>query len=273
MFGFLFPPAATRSEKAASRRSKASPKRAAKPAPPRPLTVPGLDAALELRESARARRYTLKVDAARGLIQVVTPPAQPSGQVLDFVVRHIDWVRSRLAKTPAPAPFVDGAEIPVAGVLCLIRHDVKHRGAPVLLDGVLMVGGGGEFLPRRVRDWLIGRARAEIVPAAHAKAAALGARVAGVTLRDTRSRWGSCTAAGRLSFSWRLAMAPPAVLDYVVAHEVAHLVEMNHSPRFWALCESLTADARGGRAWLKAEGSRLFRYGQPARMRETNRST
>ncbi|HRJ60465.1 MAG TPA: SprT family zinc-dependent metalloprotease [Azospirillaceae bacterium] len=257
MFGFLFPSAAKRGAKPVRGQRKSSPK----PAPPRPLAVPGIDSALILRESARARRYTLKVDAARGVIEVVTPPAQPQGQVLDFVVRHIDWVKSRLAKTPAPVPFTDGAEIPIAGRACRIRHDPKHRGAPVLNDDVLTVGGGAEFLARRVRDWLIGRARAEIVPAAHAKAATLGRKVAGVTLRDTRSRWGSCTAAGRLSFSWRLVMAPPLVLDYVVAHEAAHLVEMNHSQRFWALCQSLTADAPAARTWLKAEGSRLFRYG------------
>lgn len=264
MFGFLFSPAAKRGAKAGVRRRKSAPKPAVKPAPPRPLVVPGLDAALMLRESARARRYTLKVDAARGIIEVVTPPAQPHGQVLDFVVRHIDWVKSRLAKTPAPAPFADGVEIPVAGRLRRIRHDPRHRGAPVLSDDALTVGGGAEFLARRVRDWLVARARAEIVPAAHAKATALGKKVGGVTLRDTRSRWGSCTAAGRLSFSWRLVMAPPAVLDYVVAHEVAHLIEMNHSQRFWALCQSLTADAAAARTWLKTEGSRLFRYGQSA---------
>lgn len=264
MFGFLFPTAAKRGAKPGRGRRKSPPKAAVKPAPPRPLTVPGLDAVLTLRESARARRYTLKVDAARGIIEVVTPPAQPHGQVLDFVIRHIDWVKSRLAKTPAPAPFADGVEIPVAGRLRRIRHDPQHRGAPILNDDVLTVGGGAEFLARRVRDWLIARARAEIVPVAHAKAAMLGKKVAGVTLRDTRSRWGSCTAAGRLSFSWRLAMAPPLVLDYVVAHEAAHLVEMNHSRRFWTLCESLTADAPAARTWLKTEGSRLFRYGQSA---------
>lgn len=265
MFGFLFPSAAKRGEKPAPRRRrKAAPKTTVKSAPPQPLAVPGLETALELRESARTRRYTLKVDAGRGVIAVVTPPGQPRAQVLDFIARHMDWVRTRLAKTPPATPFVDGAEIPVAGALRRIRHDPGHRGAPVLLDDALIVGGGREFLARRVRDWLIARARAEIIPSAHAKAAKLGARVAAVTLRDTRSRWGSCTAAGRLSFSWRLAMAPPAVLDYVVAHETAHLIEMNHSQRFWALCESLTADARGARAWLKTEGGRLFRYGGPA---------
>lgn len=236
-------------------------KRAIRPAPPRPLTAPGLDAPLELRESARTRRYTLKVDAPRGLIQVVTPAGTPEAEALAFVARHADWVRARVARMPAAVPFADGVEIPVQGTPCRIRHETSHRGAPVLRDGGLIVGGDPAFLARRVRDWLIARARAELVARAHAHAAALGARPGGVTLRDTRSRWGSCSATGRLSFSWRLILAPPWVLNYVAAHEAAHLKEMNHSPRFWALCESLTPDAAAARAWLKSEGGRLFRYG------------
>lgn len=270
MLGFLFPSPAVSDGKERPRRPKrpAAPKRSAKgkraapaPAPPRPLRAPGLDATLELRESARTRRYTLKVDAPRGLIQVVTPAGTPEAEALAFVARHAEWVRARAAKLPAPTPFVDGAEIPVQGVPCRIEHDPAHRGAPILRDGRLIVGGAAAFLARRVRDWLIARARAEIAPRAHAHAAALGAKVSAVTLRDTKSRWGSCSAAGRLSFSWRLIFAPPWVLNYVTAHEAAHLKEMNHSPRFWALCESLTPDAQAARAWLKTEGARLFRYG------------
>lgn len=231
------------------------------PAPPRPLTVNGLAAPLELRESARTRRFTLKVDAARGMIQVVVPPGMAEADIHRFIGRHADWVRQRAAMLPQPVPFTDGQEIPILGIDHRIRHDPLHRGRAVAAERVLTVGGGAEFLARRVRDYLTARARQEIVARAHAKAAAIGAAVAAVTLRDTRSRWGSCSATGRLSFSWRLIMAPEAVLDYVVAHEVAHLKEMNHSPRFWANCARLTAEVAAPRAWLKSHGARLFRYG------------
>ena len=116
-------------------------------------------------------------------------------------------------------------------------------------------------MARRVRDFLMAEARRELGERARAKAERIGARVAAVTIRDTRSRWGSCSATGRLSFSWRLILTPEPVLDYVVGHEVAHLREMNHSPRFWALCAELTAEVAGPRVWLKANGARLLRYG------------
>lgn len=262
MFGFFASPAGKPPPPAAPRRRRATGRKtAAKPAPPRPLHVPGLSAPLELRESARTRRFTLRVDAPRGVIRVVVPMGVAEAETLSFVARHADWLRERAARLPRPMPFADGATLPILGAPHVIRHDSGHRGPPLAAEGVLTVGGGAEFVARRVRDYLVKRARAEIVPRAHAKAAALAVRVAAVTLRDTKSRWGSCSAAGRLSFSWRLILAPEPVLDYVVAHEAAHLREMNHSPRFWALCAGLTADAAAGRAWLKAHGGGLFCYG------------
>jgi predicted metal-dependent hydrolase len=271
MFGFLFPSTAKRGKTNPAKkpartkaRRKAAPRSAPPPAPPRSLTVVGVDALLELRESARTCRYTLKVDAPRGLIQVVTPPGAPESEVSAFILRHLGWLKSRAAKLPAAVPFADGETVPLFGVPHVIRHDPTHRGGPKATDGVLTVGGGAEFVARRVRDYLIKSAREAITPRAHAHAAALGAKPAAISLRDTKSRWGSCSATGRLSFSWRLVLAPLWVLDYVVAHEAAHLREMNHSPRFWALCESLSPDVKAGRAWLKTQGAALFRYGAGA---------
>ena len=214
--GFLCSPQGWRDRRAAGYKRPMPPRRP--PKPPSPLTVAGLPLPLELRESARARRMTLRVDAGRGLVQVLG---------VDHEIRHI--------------PDLVGGT----------RRD----------DGVIRVGGRAEHVPRRVLDYLTGEARRELAVRARAKAALLGARVAAVTVRDTRSRWGSCSATGRLSFSWRLILTPDAVLDYVVAHEVAHLKEMNHSARFWAVCARLTAEVEAPRAWLKANGARLLRYG------------
>lgn len=231
------------------------------PKPPCPLTVAGLPVPLELRESARARRMTLRVDAGRGLVQVVIPVGVSQAEVLRFVGRHDDWVRGRLAALPPALPFIDGAVVPVLGTDHEIRHTPDLVGGTRRADGVIRVGGRAEHVPRRVQDYLTAEARRELAARARAKAAALGARVAAVTVRDTRSRWGSCSATGRLSFSWRLILTPEPVLDYVVAHEVAHLKEMNHSARFWAVCAGLTAEVEAPRAWLKANGARLLRYG------------
>lgn len=237
------------------------PKPPPRPKAPRALAVDGLPAPLELRESARARRMTLRVDAGRGLIQVVVPVGVSEADALRFVGRHDGWVRARLEALPPQLPFMDGAVVPVLGKDHVIRHVADLRGATRLEDGILLVGGRAEHVARRVRDFLMAEARRELAERARAKAATIGARVAAVTVRDTRSRWGSCSATGRLSFSWRLILTPEAVLDYVVGHEVAHLKEMNHSDRFWALCARLTADVKAPRAWLKANGARLLRYG------------
>ncbi|MBP2298266.1 M48 family metallopeptidase [Azospirillum picis] len=235
------------------------------PQPPRALEITGLPMPLELRESARATRMTLRVDAGRGLVQVVVPVGVSESDARQFIGRHDGWLRARLAAMPPSLPFADGALLPYLGVEHLIRHDAALRGPTRIEDGALLVGGQPEHLARRVRDFLVAEARRELSERARAKAAAIGARVAAVTVRDTRSRWGSCSSTGRLSFSWRLILTPEAVLDYVVGHEVAHLREMNHSPRFWALCASLTAgmnpDVDRPRAWLKANGARLLRYG------------
>lgn len=231
----------------------------------RPLRVTGLAVPLELRESPRARRLSLRVDPMRDLIQVVVPRGIGEDEVRRFVGRHLDWVQARLAAIPPRQPFTDGARVPVLGRDHVIRHDPVHRGAPrrsLRPEGAeIRVGGDPDFLARRVRDFLKAEARRELAARARAKAALLGARVAAVSVRDTRSRWGSCSAQGRLSFSWRLILTPEPVLDYVVAHEVAHLREMNHSRRFWELCARLTGDIQGSRAWLKANGARLMRYG------------
>lgn len=233
------------------------------PQPPRALEISGLPITLELRESARATRMTLRVDAGRGLVQVVVPVGVSETDARQFVGRHDGWLRARLAAMPPSLPFADGASVPYLGVEHVIRHDPALRGPTRIEEGALLVGGQPEHVARRVRDFLAAEAKRELSIRARVKAASIGARVAAVTIRDTKSRWGSCSSTGRLSFSWRLILTPEPVLDYVVGHEVAHLREMNHSPRFWALCASLTAgqNVELPRAWLKANGTRLLRYG------------
>lgn len=231
----------------------------------RALALAEVPAPLEVRSSPRARRMSLRVDAARELVRVVVPPGVPDREVARFVGRHLDWVRQRLAALPPRPTLGHGAVVPVLGVDHTIRHDPGSRIAARLSHGPagpeIVVGGGAEFLARRVTDLLKAEARRQLSTRAKAKAARIGATVAAVTVRDTKSRWGSCSATGRLSFCWRLVLAPEAVLDYVVAHEVAHLREMNHSPRFWALCASLAGDVEAPRDWLKANGARLHRFG------------
>lgn len=218
---------------------------------------------LEFRRSARARRISLRVDQAKGRVVLTAPISVARRHALDFLARHEGWLTARIAQLPTALPFADGATVPVLGVAHVIRGDTSRlRGLPARTDGTITVPGAPEHLARRVTDYLKAEAKREITARVQRKAAIVGRSVTAITLRDTKSRWGSCSGAGRLAFSWRLILAPEFVLDYVVAHEVAHLKEMNHGIGFWRLCASLTdADPKAARAWLKRHGSRLHAYG------------
>jgi len=226
----------------------------------------GTEIAVPARRSARARRMLLRVDPVRGGPELVLPAGVKVETAEPFARENLGWLRARLAHLPARVRFADGAIVPILGRDHLIRHRPDQRGGVWRLedpDGSveLHVSGGGEHLPRRLTDFLKAEARKAIMPLARDYAADLDRRVGRVTVRDTATRWGSCTARGDLSFSWRLVLAPEAVLDYVVAHEAAHLVEMNHSDRFWRLVERLMPDYRRHRAWLKRHGAKLHAYG------------
>ncbi len=219
------------------------------------------DMPVDIRENIQARRMSLRIDPTTGRLRVTVPPGTGARRIRDFVARHLDWARERLNRVPERVPLVAGREIPVFGEMRLINHAPAVGRRVVLEPGQLQVGGDADFVARRVADWLKAEARRQIEPLARSKARLLGRSLASLTVRDTRSRWGSCTSKGGLNFSWRLVMAPPAILDYVVAHEVAHLVEMNHSPAFWQLCASLTPHGLAPRDWLKRNGAELWRYG------------
>lgn len=221
-----------------------------------------LDAPLSIRVSARARRIGLRIDAAGRRVELVLPRGVPASQGLRFVAAKRGWVADRLEVLHRPVPFAEGAIVPVFGVPHRISREVDPGAAPVAISGgEIRVRGASEHLARRLHDHLIAVARKEFTHRARRLAGKIGKNVARVNVRDTKSRWGSCSGRANLSFSWRLIFAPEPVVDYVVAHEVAHLAEMNHGPRFWRLVESLSPDSATARAWLKRHRSRLFSYG------------
>jgi predicted metal-dependent hydrolase len=227
-----------------------------------PDWTPGIGAPVSIRVSPRARRVGLRVDAAERRVELVLPRGVPVKTGLGFLAAKQAWVTARLEAMPPPVPFIEGAVVPVLGVPHRIRREFDLAAPPVrIVDGEIRVHGDPIQLARRVRDHLAARARIELAARARRLAAQIGRAVGRVNLRDTRSRWGSCSKEGNLSFSWRLILAPEPVLDYVVAHEVAHLAEMNHGPRFWALVESLVPGSAGSRAWLRRHRSRLLSYG------------
>ena len=166
-----------------------------------------------------------------------------------------------MAAVPTRIPFEDGQTIPVLGRDHVIRHLPGARRGVWRAEGAIWVSGQAPHVGRRVQDYLKREARREISTRAHDKARAIERSIRRIVLRDTRTRWGSCSADGALNFCWRLVLAPEGVLDYVVAHEVAHLVHMNHSQRFWTLVGRLTGETAGPRRWLRDRGHQLHRYG------------
>jgi hypothetical protein len=226
------------------------------------VTAYDSDHRVSIRVSPRARRIALRIDAAERKVELVLPPGVPTSHGLRFLAAKQGWIAARLAALPQPVRFVEGVIIPVLGIPYHIRReDDSAAPAVAIRDGEIRVRGDPAHLERRVRDHLVAVARAEFADRARPLAARIGHKLARVGVRDTKSRWGSCSGRGNLSFSWRLIFAPEPVLDYVVAHEVAHLAEMNHGPRFWRLVETLSPDSAAARAWLKRHRSRLLSYG------------
>ncbi|MDO5528850.1 MAG: SprT family zinc-dependent metalloprotease [Paracoccus sp. (in: a-proteobacteria)] len=206
-----------------------------------------------LRRHARARRMTLRV-APTGAVTLTLPPGAPLGPARAFAESRLDWLRAAKGRAAPPQIVAEGAVLPVAGAdLRITRADVK----------LARIEGGALLIPargaagRQVAIYLRGAAHAALRAAVTHYAGRIGREVRAMALRDTRSRWGSCTHDGRLMFSWRLAMAPPEVLDYVAAHEVAHLAHMDHSPAFWAQVGALLPGYQAPRRWLKLHGGQL----------------
>ena len=225
---------------------------------PASLTIEGIE--IGLRRSDRARRLILKLDPLTG--PVLTLPAKASlGEARLFLDRNKAWLFDRLDNEPKKVPFAADALIPILGVPHAIRHVPAARRGAWLEDGALLVSGAVDHLPRRVRDFLKAEAEKRVRPLAFDLSSRIGKTPTRITVRSLKSRWGSCSSAHDLSFSWRLILAPEPVLAYVVAHEVAHMAELNHSPAFWQVVGRLHPDFRAHRRWLKTNGTELFRYG------------
>lgn len=218
-------------------------------------------APLTARVNRRARRLIVTVDGVSGRVIVTAPSKRALPDALDFAKTRARWIRRKLDESAGAQPFRDGLSFPLRGAPVVVVREGGARTA-VRLEGERLIAGGDErHLNRRVTDWLRMEARKTLTERADHYAHTLGKERGPITIRDTRSRWGSCARNGALSFSWRLVMAPPDILDYVAAHECAHLVHLNHSPAYWRVLRGLGIDARSARNWFTAHGQGLYRWG------------
>jgi predicted metal-dependent hydrolase len=221
---------------------------------------------VRLRRHRQARRYTLRIAAASREVILTIPPRGSVKEARAFAQKHGGWIAARLHRLPEAVRFADGVVFPLRGVPHRVVHRPGARGtvwtdAEASGERLLCVAGDAPHIDRRIGDFLRREARRDLDAASRHYAASLGVGVRRVTVRDQASRWGSCSTEGALSYSWRLILAPAFVLDYLAAHEVAHLVEMNHSPRFWRLVQRICPDHEGAKVWLDVHGSDLHRYG------------
>ncbi len=224
------------------------------------LKIDGRELEVRLRLNPRARRMIVKVNPATGEVSVTAPSRRGLAHAMDFARGQQDWIKEQLAKVPGPVLLGAGITIPFHGVPHQIRAAAKGPAPVWAEDGVIWVRGREAHASRRVLDFLKKEARTALEARVVDHAPRLATKPSRITVRDTASRWGSCSSGRSLSFSWRLILAPSFVLDYVVAHEVAHLREMNHGPSFWAHVKSLVADIKTPQAWLKKNGRELQRY-------------
>ncbi len=246
--------------------------------------VANIDCPVEVRRSSRAKRFSLKVSHTERSAILTLPSRGCVEDASAFLARHADWLTRQIERLPEPIPFEHGANVPLRGLFYALNFvgTVRHRGV-VWVDGLardpaqeavewcrgtqkasvaqLCVNGDRDYAARRFSDWLRAEVRKDLTASVEHHAKNLNCTPKRISIRDQATRWGSCSTTGTLSFSWRLIFAPPFVLDYVAAHEVAHLREMNHGPRFWRLVRETCPEMQKARAWLKANGSELHRFG------------
>lgn len=211
---------------------------------------------LVMRRSTRARRISLRVSQLDGRVTLTLPNGVPDDEALDFAESKAPWIRKHLLARRDNVEMQIGTVLPIEGVPCRVVSAPKRQ----IIMGVGEIAVPDGRIGPRLQSWLRTLARDRLVAASDHYAERLGKEYMRITLRDTRSRWGSCSSAQALMFSWRLILASPDVLRYVAAHEVAHLAEMNHSPAFWANVERIYGDYTAPRRWLRQNGSELHRY-------------
>ena len=228
------------------------------------VRIDGESVAVAVKVSARAKSYRLSIPHGSGPLLTV-PKFGRWGEAQAFLDRHTPWLATRLERSVKPVAFVRGAIVPLRGVNHRLVPTGRVRGVVEVGedDGemALLVPGAPEHRARRLIDWLKIEAERDLERRVRVHARTLEVTVHSIIMRSQATRWGSCSTTGKLNFNWRLVLAPPFVLDYVAAHEVAHLVEMNHSEAFWETVEVTLPSMARGRDWLKVHGRELMVYG------------
>lgn len=218
----------------------------------------GID--IKIVQCSNSRKLILHIDSKERIPVLSIPKYCTRKRAISFVNENMDWITESLKKLPAQQEFKDGETICIFGKNYTISHQPQARCGVRPEGNLLIVSGGAEFLHRRVRDYIKKQAENEFYTRSAALAVKIGGKVNSVVIKDTKSRWGSCSTLNNINYNWRIALAPEFVISYLTAHEVAHLKHQDHSPAFWKCVGELCADWKKGHSWLKENGKSLYAY-------------
>ena len=226
---------------------------------PKIIAYNGHKIPLRLRYNTKAKRIILRVDQETGGAIITLPPHSSKTEALSLVNERVDWIVDKIKGLPPKITLTDGQSLTLMGQLITIRHRPDLKMGVQLIGSEMITSGKIEHLHRRIVDWLKKYTKEIIAPRAHNMASQLECKINRISIRDTKSRWGSCSSQGNLSFCWRLIMTPEWVLNYVIAHEVSHLKHMDHGPEFWQIVGTFGVKPKQARIWLNQHGRVLQR--------------
>ena len=218
------------------------------------------DFPLKVNKSARAKKLTLRIDSKERIVVLTLPRYCSQKKAFEFIKNHEEWVKTTLQKLPERRLFFNGEKISLFGKEIKIQHAPERRLGVKLEGETLLVSGEKEFLHRRIKDYIKKKAKDEFYKRSKKYAQKLGEEIHDITIKDTKSRWGSCSSLNNLNYNWRISLAPEFVINYLIVHEVAHLKHQNHSNSFWQCVERLCPDYEQGERWLKEHGKELYGY-------------
>jgi len=218
------------------------------------------DFPLKVVKTTRAKRLTLRIDSKERLPVLSLPPRCTQKQAIKFVDEHQEWILENLQKLPQSKRFTSGEQISLFGKEILIQHAPEKRWGARIEKDILYVSGESTFTHRRVKDFIKKTAQGKFYALSKKQAEKINCEINDVTIKDTKSRWGSCSSLHNINYNWRLALAPKEVIDYIVAHEVSHLIHQDHSPAFWTCVKKLCPQYKKGQTWLKQHGKELYIY-------------
>lgn len=219
-----------------------------------------LDLEIKINQSSRSKKLTLKIDSKSNIPTLSMPKLYSQKRAFDFVENHLDWIKDKLSESITPQKFKDGEVFSLFSKTVEIKHSPELRSGVRLEDNLLKVSGEITFLHRRVKDFIKKQAKEKLQKLSKEKAQVIGYKINNVVIKDTKSRWGSCSSNNNINYNWRVALAPEFVVEYLVSHEVSHLKHQDHSKDFWACVKNLMPNYIQGKNWLRTKGKELYIY-------------